>query len=141
MAIVAATSHREMERIAGVAWEGREYRISLAYRTTEDFDAESDVSDWDTIEITDNAYLAATGTVPTGAYDSTNDLRYELPVIQASFSADTAGSGFTASHYYMVLGDSGTEDDNLLQLGEFTPALVWVPGQTQTIQIQLVIDD
>lgn len=141
MAILAVTSHREMERIAGIAWETRDYRICLANMTTEGFDAESDVSDWDSVEITDSAYAQETGTVAAGSYDSTTDLRYEIPIITASFSADIAGSGYTATHYYMVLNDSGVDDPNILQLGTFQPALTFAPGQTQTIQIQLVIDD
>lgn len=141
MAISAATSHREMERIAGLAWEGRGYRVCLANMTTEGFDTESDAVDWDTVEITDSAYAQETGTVGTGSYDSTTDLRYEIPVINASFSADIAGSGYTATHYYVVLNDAGTDDDNIMQLGTFQPALTFAPGQTQTIQIQLVVDD
>jgi hypothetical protein len=102
MALASTTSRREMARVAGLAYEGRRLRVSLAFMAAEGFTAESDRTSWDTIKVTGGGYADYTATLATGSYDSVTDNRYELPVVNALFTG--SAPGFTATHFYAVLG-------------------------------------
>jgi len=106
MALATVTSRRELARIAGLAYEGRRLRVSLAFMAAEGYTAESDRTLWDGIKVTGGGYADYTATLATGSYDSVTDNRYELPVVNALFAA--SAPGFTATHFYAVLGTIST---------------------------------
>jgi hypothetical protein len=59
------------------------------------------------VKLSGNGYADYTATLATGSYDAITDNRYELPVLIASYTG--SGSGFTATHFYAVLGSINTK--------------------------------
>lgn len=139
-----------MERIAGLAYEGNQVRVSLANLTSESYTESTILSDWDSIEISGNGYSNYTALVATGAYDS-SDGRYEMgdtsganTYINAEYTA--SGSGFTYNRIYVAIGipDGGggwTEEPYLHSLLVEDPAISLAPGTTVKYKIQLVVDN
>ena len=107
MAILTTISRRELTRIAGVCYEGRYARISLALMSTQGLTAESLRSEWDAIKVSGNGYLDYWAPILTGAYD-TGDDRYETPTITAEFTA--SGTGYTYNTIYIVTAEPTTLD-------------------------------
>jgi hypothetical protein len=114
MALTSTTSRRELARLAGLGYEGRRLRVSLAYMAAEGYTAESDRTSWDSIKVTGGGYADYTATLSTGTYDSVTDNRYELPVVNALFTASSPG--FTATHFYAVLGTINSKTINNVAL-------------------------
>lgn len=101
MALTASLSQKEMERVAGLAYEGFAVRVSLANEITATLDAEDTVAAWDAVKISGNGYADYKGTIGSGSYD-VSDQRYELPTFDAEFTA--SASGYTYTNVYIVLG-------------------------------------
>lgn len=108
MAITAILSQKEMARVAGLAYENRPIRVSLAYDPGETLTSEDTVSAWDALEISDGGYAAYKASVGVGVYNITTQ-RFEMPKIDAVYQA--TGVGFTFNKVYVVLGT-------------FTPAII-----------------
>lgn len=101
MALTASLSQKEMERVAGLAYEGFAVRVSLANEISGTLDAEDTVAAWDAVKVSGNGYADYKSTIGTGSYDA-SDQRYELPTFDAEFTASAAG--YTYTNVYVVLG-------------------------------------
>lgn len=107
MALTTDVSQRELARVAGLCYEGRRLRVSLANMTTQGYTSESNRTSWDSVKLSGNGYADYAVTLATGSYDAVTDNRYELPVVTASYTG--AGSGFIATHFYAVIGTINTK--------------------------------
>lgn len=100
MALAAVTSQRELARVAALSYEARRLRVSLAF-SGGGLTAESDRTAWDAVKLSGNGYSDFVQTLLTGAWNGSTT-RHELPAVNAIFTG--AGAGFTATHFYAVLG-------------------------------------
>lgn len=102
MAITAQVSQKELERVAGVAYEGRAIRVSLANDISDSLTANSPVSSYTALKVNSgNGYEDYLGTIGEGQYNVLTT-KYELPSIDASFTA--TGAGYSYNKVYVVLG-------------------------------------
>lgn len=101
MALTASLSQKEMERVAGLAYEGFAVRVSLANDISATLDAEDTVAAWDALKVSGSGYADYKGTIGVGSYDA-SDQRYEMPTFDAEFTATT--TGYTFTNVYIVLG-------------------------------------
>lgn len=150
MALSIVVSPKEMERIAGLAYEGKRVRVSLANLTSQSYTESSSVSNWDSIKVSGNGYTDFTQVIATGAYDS-SDGRYEMggtsganTYIEAVYSA--TGSGFTYNRIYVVIATSDgmggwTESTYLHSLMTENPSMTIATGSTIKYKIQLAVDN
>lgn len=137
MATLLTISQKELKRQAVAALEGRAYEVFLAFNGATGLTAESTYALWQDEEITgDASYAPVTGTLAAGAWDA-GDARYELPSITATFSAASAGAGYT---YDTVCVRIGTETYLYGVIVE-SPAVQLAPGQSKTYTLQFAVDD
>lgn len=134
MAITAVLSQKEMERVAGLAYEGQAIRVSLAYDPGDTLSSEDTVATWDASKVSGGGYADFNDTIGTGAYDVA-DQRYEMPQVEAVFTA--TGAGYTFNKVYVVIGS----ELYLHSLTTEDPAIIMAAGQTQTYRIILATDD
>ncbi len=134
MATTVTISQKEMERVAGLAYEGLGVRVSLANDIGQTLTAESTVAACDALKVSGGGYADFTTTIGTGAYNATTG-RYELPQIDATFTA--SGGTFSYTTVYVVLGS----ELYLHSLTVESPNIAVADGQTQTYQITLATDD
>lgn len=134
MAITVAISQKELERIAALAYEGETLEIALCSVGATAYTAESTVANWISVEKSGNGYVRFSQAIATGAWDAT-DLRYEIPAIDAVFTATGLGYLYDRIVYWI--------DGNTYPIGVITeaPNITLVAGQTQTYRIQLCTDD
>lgn len=104
MALASVTSQRELARVASVAYESRRIRVSLAF-SGGGVTAESDRTAWDAIKLSGNGYADFLQTLGVGAWNGSTT-RHELPLVNALFTG--SGAGFTATHFYSVMGTVST---------------------------------
>ena len=133
MALTSTISTKELQRQAVAAFEGQTYTIFLATNTGT-LDAESTAALWLAEETSGGGYAAVTGTIGTGSY-STGNARYELPAINATFTATSPG--FT---YDTVCVRIGTET-YLHSILEESPQIAMAAGQSRTYSITFAQDD
>lgn len=105
MAVTATLSQKELERVAGLVYEGKALRVSLANDPGNTLDAEDTVAAWDALKVSGNGYADVRAPIQTGAYD-VNDQRYEMPSVDAEFTA--TGAGYTFNKVYAVIGTFNT---------------------------------
>lgn len=134
MAIAVTLSQKEMKRVAGLAYEGQGIRVSLAYDPGLSLSSESTVAACDALKISTGGYSDFTSTIGTGSYDIV-DQRYEMPQVDAVFTA--TGAGYTFNTIYVVIGT----ELYLHSLTVESPAIAMSDGQTQTYRITLATDD
>jgi len=134
MALTVAISQKELERIAALAYEGETLKVALCNIGATGYTAESTVADWIGVEQSGNGYIRFSQVITTGAWDAT-DLRYEIPAIDAAFTATGAGYLYDRIVYWV--------DGSTYPIGVITesPNITLVAGQTQTYRIQLCTDD
>lgn len=134
MAITLSISRYELERQAGLAFEGKAYEVFLATNSGS-LTADSTYAAWQAVEVASaNGYAPATGTIGTGTWDS-GDARYELPAITATFTS--SGSGFS---YDTICVRIGTETYLHSIIAE-SPSITLAAGQAKSYVITLVQDD
>jgi len=144
VALTSVTSRLELARVAALAYEGRRIRVSLAYMLAQGFTSESTRAQWDTVKISGAGYADYAVTIGTGSYDSITDQRYELPAVNADFTASSPG--FTATHFYAVLGTNDSRTISNVALtsdvatittsaahGYSTGNVVTITGLSQTV--------
>lgn len=134
MAITSTISQYELQRQAGLVFEGKDYEVFLA---TNDgtLTANSTYADWQAEEVASaNGYAPVTGTIGTGSWSTGNE-RYELPSITATFTG--SGAGFT---YDTVCIRIGTETYLHSAIVE-SPAIQLASGQSKSYVITLSQDD
>jgi hypothetical protein len=134
MALTTTISQQELKRIAALGYEGETLKVMLCSVGASGFTAESTVANWQSVEKSGNGYVRYSTTIGTGSYDAT-DGRYEMPDINADFTA--TGAGYTYDRVIIYI-DSETYIHSLIIED---PNIALAPGQTQTYRIQLVTDD
>lgn len=134
MAVITSLSTKELARVAGLAYEGKTLKVMLCAIGATSYTAESTVANWQSIEKSGNGYVRFSTVIGTGTYSATN-ARYELPVIDAAFTATSAGYSFDRIVLYI---DGATYPHSVIVED---PNIVLVAGQTQTYRLNLNCDD
>lgn len=98
---------------AQLTYEGKAYKMLLAYRNGTVLTQASLMSAWNAVKLTaGNGYAEVTGTIGTGSFNSGN-ARYELP--QFTMSLTATGSGFTYDSILLQV-DNRTYPDRVVLL-------------------------
>jgi len=98
---------------AQLAYEGKAYKMLLAYRNGTVLTQASLMSAWNAVKLAaGNGYAEVTGTIGTGSFNSGN-ARYELP--QFTMSLTATGSGFTYDSILLQV-DNRTYPDRVVLL-------------------------
>jgi len=134
MALTTTISQKELERVAALAYEGETLKVMLCSVGASGFTSESTVTNWQSVEKSGNGYVRFSTTIDAGSYDAT-DARYEMPSIDAAFTA--TGAGYTYDRIVIYI-DGATYIHSLIAED---PNIALASGQTQTYRIQLVTDD
>jgi hypothetical protein len=134
MALTTTISQKELERVAALAYEGETLKVLLASVGASGLTAESTVAQWQSVEQSGNGYVRYSEVIATGAYDAV-DARYEIPAIDADFTA--TGAGYTYDRIVCYI-EGATYIHSLIVED---PNIALVAGQTQTYRIQLTTDD
>jgi hypothetical protein len=133
MALQVTISAKELERVAGLAYEGETISVMLCSLGGTEFDENTLISSWETTEVTGSGYERYTGTIGTGTYNSTS-ARYELPDVFAEFTSTDSLA------YDRIVVFIGTSPYPYAVLEE-DPNILLSAGQTQTYKISLNCDD
>ena len=134
MAITTTVSTKELKRQAAEAFEGKTLKVMLCTVGSTGYTAESTVTNWQSVEASGNGYARFSSVIGTGSYNSTTG-RYELPVINAAF---TAAGGTIGYDRVVVYIDGETYIHSLVVE---SPNIILSAGQTQTYAITLAQDD
>jgi len=134
MALTTTISTKELERVAAVSYEGETLKVMLCQVALTGFTAESTVTQWQTTEISGNGYVRYSEEIDPGSYNATEG-RYELPTIDAEFTATGAGYDYDRVVLYI---DGAT---NVHSIIEEDPNIVLSAGQVQTSRLNLNTDD
>ena len=134
MALTTTISQKELARVASVAYEGETLKVMLCSVGASGYTAESTVANWQSVEKSGNGYVRYSTTIAAGSYDAI-DARYEMPAIDAAFTA--SGSGYSYDRVIAYI-DGATYIHSMVVED---PAIVLAAGQTQTYRIQLTTDD
>jgi hypothetical protein len=135
MAVSTVISQKELERVAALAYEGETLKVMLCQIGTSGFTPQSTVVNWQTVELASaNGYVRYSEVVGTGSYNATSG-RYELPTIDAEFTASGAGLTFDTIVVYV---DGATYPHSVITE---TPNIALQAGQVQTYRINLITDD
>lgn len=134
MALTLTVSQKELERVAALAYEGETIKIMLASVGASGFTSESTVTNWQSVEKSGNGYVRFSQVIAAGAYDAL-DARYEIPAIDAAFTATGAGYSYDRIVIYI---DGATYIHSLITED---PNITLAAGQTQTYRVTLSTDD
>jgi hypothetical protein len=134
MAITISISQKELARVANLAYEGETIKVMLASVGASGFTSESTVTNWQSVEKSGNGYARFSQVIATGAYDAT-DARYEIPAIDAAFTATGAGYSYDRIIIYI---DGATYIHSMIVED---PNITLAAGQTQTYRVNLSTDD
>jgi len=98
---------------AQLTYEGKSYRLFLAYRNGASLNQANTISAWNGVKLSSgNGYAEKTGTIGSGSWNSGN-ARYELPQFLMSLTA--TGSGFTYDAIVLQV-DSRSYPDRVILL-------------------------
>ena len=134
MAITTTISQKELARVANLAYEGETIKVMLCSVGASGFTAESTVANWQSVEKSGNGYVRFSQVIATGAYDAT-DARYEMPAIDASFTA--TGAGYTYDRIVCYIDGAAYIHSLITE----NPNIALAAGQTQVYRVTLVCDD
>ena len=134
MGLVTTLSQKELARIAGLAYEGETLNIMLCSVGLTGYTTESLVTDWETVEISGNGYVRYSVVIGAGAYDSV-DGRYEMPSIDAPFTA--TGAGYSFDRIIIWIEGASYIHSMIVE----NPNITMAAGQTLTYRVQVVTDD
>lgn len=135
MAITARVSRKELERVAGLAYEGQTLRVILCNVGLTGYTSESTVAEWQSVEVaTGNGYSAFSSVVGVGSYSVVKGA-YVMPVVEAAFTATGDGFGYDRIVVYV---DGATYPHSVITE---SPNIILLAGQTQTYNIFLWQDD
>lgn len=134
MALTVTISQRELKRVAGLAYEGETLKVMLCSVGATGYTAESTVANWQSAEKSGNGYVRFSQVIATGSYDAV-DARYEIPAIDAAFTATGAGYSYDRVICYI---DGETYIHSIIVED---PNITLAAGQTQTYRITLATDD
>lgn len=134
MAQTTVVSQKELERQAALCFEGETLKVMLCSPSVVGLTAEDTVATWQSHEISGNGYARFSTTIGTGSYSAINGA-YDLPVVNAEFSATGAGYSYDVAVLYI---DGATYPHSIITE---SPNIVLQAGQTQTYQIIFRQDD
>jgi hypothetical protein len=134
MALTTTISQRELKRVAGLAYEGETLKVMLCSVGATGYTAESTVANWQSVEKSGNGYARYSSVIATGSYDAV-DARYEIPDIDAAFTATGAGYSYDRVIIYI---DGETYIHSMIVED---PNITLAAGQTQTYRIALATND
>jgi len=134
MALTTTISQKELERVAALVYEGETLKVMLCSVGVSGFTAESTVANWQSVEQSGNGYVRYSEVIATGVYDAV-DARYEMPAIDADFTA--TGAGYTYDRIVVYI-DGATYIHSLITED---PNIALAAGQTQTYRVTLTTDD
>ena len=134
MALTLTVSQKELQRVAALAYEGETIKIMLASVGASGFTSESTVTNWQSVEKSGNGYVRFSQVIAAGAYDAV-DARYEIPAIDAAFTATGAGYSYDRVVIYI---DGSTYIHSLITED---PNITLAASQTQTYRVTLSTDD
>jgi hypothetical protein len=134
MALTVTISQRELKRIAALGYEGETLKVMLCSVGASGFTSESTVANWQSVEKSGNGYVRYSEVIATGSYDAV-DARYEMPAIDADFTA--TGAGYTYDRVIIYI-DGETYIHSLIVED---PNIALAAGQTQTYRVTLATDD
>lgn len=134
MALTVSVSQKELQRVAALAYEGETIKIMLCSVGVTGYTAESTVANWQSVEKSGNGYVRFSQVIATGAYDAV-DARYEIPAIDAAFTASGAGYSYDRIVVYV---DGATYVHSVITED---PNITLAAGQTQTYRVTLSTDD
>jgi hypothetical protein len=134
MAQTTVISTKELKRQAELVFEGKTLKVMLCNIGTTGYTEESTVANWQSVEASGNGYATYSTVIGTGSYNTTTG-RYELPTINAAFTAD----GGAISYDRVVIYVNG--ETYVHSLVTENPSIILVDGQTQTYAIKLAQDD
>lgn len=133
MALTTTISRKELERQAAAAFVGQTYTVFLATNTGS-LTTESTASAWIAAKVSGGGYADVTGTIAAGSY-STGNGRFELPVINATFTA--SGTGYSYDTVCVRIGTATYLHSILVE----SPNIAMAPGQSKTYSLTLAVDD
>ena len=135
MAVSTVISQKELERVAALAYEGETLKVLLANVGVTGYTAQSTVANWQSVELaSSNGYVRYSTVIGTGSYNSTTG-RYELPPIDAEFTASGVGLTYDTIVAYV---DGSTYPHSVITE---SPNIALQAGQVQTYRISLITDD
>jgi hypothetical protein len=134
MALTTTISQKELARVANLAYEGETLKVMLCSVGATGYTAETTVANWQSVEQSGNGYVRFSSVIATGSYDAT-DARYEIPALDAAFTA--TGAGYTYDRIVVYI-DGATYIHSLIVED---PNIALAAGQTQTYRIALTCDD
>ena len=134
MALTTTISQKELKRLADLAYEGETIKVMLCSVGATGYTAESTVANWQSVEKSGNGYARYSQVIAAGSYDAT-DGRYEIPNIDAAFTATGAGYSYDRIIIYI---DGETYIHSMIVED---PNITLAAGQTQTYRIQLSTND
>jgi len=134
MALTITLSQKELERVAALAYEGETLKVMLASVGGTGYDAEDTVANWQSVEKSGNGYVRYSTTVGTGSYNGTSG-KYELPDVDASFTATGAGYSYDRIVIYV---DGATYPHSVIAE---SPNITLSAGQTQVYRVSLNTND
>jgi hypothetical protein len=134
MTISTELSPKELQRVADLAYEAETLKVMLCSVGSTGYDASSTVANWQSVEKSGNGYVRFSATISAGAWSSTNN-RYEIPAIDAAFTATGAGYSYDRIVSY-VQGATYPHT-----VSSESPNITLSDGQTQTYRININTDD
>ena len=134
MALTIAVSQKELQRIASLSYEGKTLKVMLCNIGVNSYNSQTNISTWQTIELSGNGYVRYSEIITTGTYNTTSG-RYELPSINAQFSA--SGAGYSYDRVVLYIDGESFPHSVITE----SPNITLVAGQTQTYRLSLNTDD
>ena len=134
MAITTSISQKELERVAALAYESKTLKVMLCSVGATGYTAQSTVANWQSVEKSGNGYARFSQVITTGSYNATTG-RYEIPNIDAAFTATGAGYSYDRVVLYI---DGATYPHSVLSED---PNITLAAGQTQTYRLFMNTDD
>jgi hypothetical protein len=134
MALTTTISTKELQRVAAAAYEGETLKVMLCQVALTGFTAENTVAQWQTTEISGNGYVRYSELIDPGEYNTTAG-RYNLPVVDAEFTA--TGAGYNYDRIVLFI-DGATHPHSVI---EEDPNIVLSAGQKQTYRLTINCDD
>jgi hypothetical protein len=134
MALTTSISTKELQRVAAAAYETRTLKVMLCQVALTNYTAENTVANWQSAEVSGNGYVRYSVVIGVGTYSS-GDGRYNLPTVDAAFTATGVGYSYDRIVLYI---DGATYPHSVITEN---PNIVLSSGQVQTYRLNLNCDD
>lgn len=131
MAQTVTISKKELERQAGLSFEGETLKVMLCTVGATGYTSESTVAQWQSVEQSGSGYSRYSTLILPGSYVIANNA-YSLPDIEAVFSASSVYSYDRVVSYI----DGATYIHSIV---EESPNITLAAGQTQTYRVSIRI--